>query len=830
MKNRQLVLIIFILLLPYFLNAQISYGGKPASLRLSLQEDIDHVVLRAPDMETIRQEDLLDEKNGTVQKIGRIIHEQLNMENSGTWDELDDGRHVWRLQISSKDALALSLTFQEFYLPNGSELFIYSPDKLQIIGAFNEKTNSNGGRFATELIYGSSLMIEYISPMQRAIDHRIRQFENTATIEIDGVNYVYRHVKDYYRDKGFGDAGDCEVNINCIEGAEWQDEKRGIARVLLYGYGFSGWCSASLVNNTSEDGTPYLLSAWHCREGVSDDYLDQWVFYFNYEFSECETELFQPSGNTITGAELVAEGQLNGGSDFLLLELSNNLPPSYNVVFNGWSRLNSAGNRGACIHHPYGDVKKISTYNTNLTSATYYGVGSEVGATSAHWKTYWAETQNGHGVTEGGSSGSPLFNSSGLIIGTLTGGSSSCSNTDLSDLFGKFFYHWTSNGSQLINQLKPWLDPESTNVLELGFFDPNSAGVQASFAANPTVIQINQTVQFVSTSNGNIDEYLWTFQGGEPSSSDLPNPVVRYDNTGFFDVTLRVSNADGLDELTKTDFIKVNPQGIGEECNFLNYPLSGTHTFYTTDGGSGFVSGTNSYGDLTKVNYFESTGRKYVTKMGFYLAYAQGTQSSIKLVVYNDNDGTPGELIGSKTISMQDVISDFESEGDYFEYYFDYPIEVNEDFYAGIELPGGSDIIALITNSDGDVFPGTAWEQWADLSWHKYSDEDAWDIHVNNAIFIESCSTLDVEENKLKTSIIYPNPANSHIVIEFLDNFADEYVNFKIFNLSGKCVKTELATFSQKLIIDVSGFDKGLYLIQLQTDSSIYNHRFEIVR
>jgi hypothetical protein len=84
-------------------------------------------------------------------------------------------------------------------------------------------------------------------------------------------------------------------------------------------------------------------------------------------------------------------------------------------------------------------------------------------------------------VTEGGSSGSPLFNNDGRIIGTLTGGYSACDSSGVvgpnkPDYFGKFSYHWESNGTADTCQLKPWLDPDNTGItfmdgLNVGFED-----------------------------------------------------------------------------------------------------------------------------------------------------------------------------------------------------------------------------------------------------------------------------------------------------------------------------------------------------------------------
>jgi len=816
----------------FYLNgfSQISYGGSPISeSKINLSSDIDHIQLRAPDMELIRAMDLQDEKNGTLQKIGQMIDVDINMNNSGTWDILDDGQQVWRLQISSDNALALNLYFSEFDLPPGSQLYVYSPDKMQTIGGFSDKNNADGGTFSMELIYGESLILEYVSPRPRIVDGIDYQFENNAIIDVSRVNYVYRNAPDPFRDKGFDDSQECEVNINCSEGNSWQDEKRGVARILIDGGSFSAWCTGSLVNNTAENGTPYFLSAYHCREDISETYLNSWVFYFNFEFSGCDNTFIQPSSNSISGASTVSEAELNGGSDMLLMELNTVPPANYEVVYNGWNRVNSSSSSGVGIHHPYGDVKKISTYTSSLATSTYYGGAGSNGASSAHWRVYWAETDNGHGVTEGGSSGSPIFNSDGLIVGTLSGGSSSCDALTSPDLYGKFSYHWTSNGGNADEQLDPWLDPDNTGQTELGFYDPNSSGVEASFTGSPVTITEGGTVQFSSTSTGPVDSWAWTFEGGNPVTSSQENQQVTYNVPSIYDVTLTVTGGGDSDGITYTNYITVNPGGTGQDCTWLNDPLAGTATFYTTDGGSGYVSGTNSYGDLSKVNFFDYSVIGFVTNLGFNVAYAQGSSSNIKLVVYDSNGGTPGSLLGSKTISMADISSGFADAGDYFEYSFDTPIQVNGDFFAGVELPTGSDIFALITNTDGDSNPGTAWEQWDGGSWYNYNDESAWALNLDHAIYPEVCTSVGVNLiPNMEFVNIYPNPTQSVINIK-----SDELLNeieIEIYNSLGACVEKRSLKSTNNISIDMTNYADGLYVIALKSEQGMFREQIQLIR
>jgi len=113
------------------------------------------------------------------------------------------------------------------------------------------------------------------------------------------------------------------------------------------------------------------------------------------------------------------------------------------VVFVG----NIASCSGASIHHPSGDVKKISTYATTPLRVD----NSPNVPGSLHWRVTWAT-----GVTEGGSSGSPLFDQSNRIIGDLSGGPSACGAEVLEDYYGRFDDSWTGGGTAP-TRLVDWL-------------------------------------------------------------------------------------------------------------------------------------------------------------------------------------------------------------------------------------------------------------------------------------------------------------------------------------------------------------------------------------
>ncbi|NLA24738.1 MAG: PKD domain-containing protein, partial [Bacteroidales bacterium] len=166
------------------------------------------------------------------------------------------------------------------------------------------------------------------------------------------------------------------------------------------------------------------------------------------------------------------------------------------------------------------------------------------------------------GVTEGGSSGSPLFSNNKLIVGTLTGGSSDCGlpAQNQSDLYGKFDYHWESNGGADNVRLKPWLDPNNTGATILQGREPNAAaqGLAAQFTANPTLVAVGGNVAFTDQSSGGPTSWQWTFEGGNPETSPNPNPTVNYPNAGVYGVTLTVSDGQDEDTEIKAGYITVS--------------------------------------------------------------------------------------------------------------------------------------------------------------------------------------------------------------------------------------------------------------------------------
>ncbi len=436
--------------------SQISHGGFPATIKFSvINEDYPVFEIPAPDVERLLAEDAESDKYGFPMRFAECFTVDFDLAADGKWLNMPDGSRICRLALHADHAQAILLYYKEFSIPEGGKLFLYNTSKRQIIGAFDNTTNKNGGVFATEMVYGDKVVLEYVEPYGT---------KEKPEIIINEAGYVYHTVKDPSSGRGFGGSGDCEVNVNCTEGDEWQDQKDGVCRMIVKQGSSSVWCTGVLVNNTRQDGTPYLISADHCGPDATPAEMNTWIFYFRYEGPDCENPPNDTAFDsyTIVGAsKIAAAGGAGFKSDFKLIKLNQVVPADYHPYFVGWNRTGNISSDGVTIHHPQGDIRKISTYNTPLQSTNWGGTPN------THWKVVWAETENGNGVTEGGSSGCPIFDGDGHMIGQLTGGDASCSNLLGPDYYGKFSFSWDKVGNADTLQLKPWLDPDNTGVEEI---------------------------------------------------------------------------------------------------------------------------------------------------------------------------------------------------------------------------------------------------------------------------------------------------------------------------------------------------------------------------
>lgn len=439
--------------------AQLSTHEQPVSFDPKLKLTViskssnPQVIMPSLDMAKIEAEDKAEEGTDIPPRFGYPHNVNYNLNNSGTWYHLPNGGKLWQLNVVCPKALSVSFLYDKFWIPEGGKFFIYTKDQKQAIGAFTSRNNKGDKDhvrgFATELLFSSDVVLEYYQPEEVTED---------AVISINRIVHGYRSFRN--GDGGYEQSDWCQVDINCSDGQNWQNEKKAVA-LIVYGNRIG---SGALVNTTDMGQQPYFLTAKHnlvedtithiTPYAEGDSVLAGYVFYWNYEKTKCNDTCPEPTPFTTNGAIVVADYSWPDFALFRLMEDPKNIS-GYTPYYLGWDHSGSPGAPGVCIHHPRGDVKKISTVNT-ITA-----IFDSINGCPYYWRVIW-----GAGITDNGSSGSPLLNNEHRVIGLLKSGNSNCDNLYAADYFSMFYIAWSppDTGISIHQRLDHWLDPLSVNL------------------------------------------------------------------------------------------------------------------------------------------------------------------------------------------------------------------------------------------------------------------------------------------------------------------------------------------------------------------------------
>ena len=752
--------------------AQQGDGGRPKGYKATTDlKTIEHRTFATPDIESLRAEDLVNDEAATGPwRFGYNNTSSLNLTNSGTWTNFTNGDKIWRIVLTCENALTVNLTFDNITLPEGNELYVYNPEKDFILGKFTAY-HLYEGQLGTELVPGNTAIVEYYIPARNAAE--------VSTMNINTVTHGYRTTGEFI-EKAFGSSGSCNLNVNCPEGAAWTNERNSAVMLVS---GSSGFCSGALVNNTLNDGKPYVLTADHCYSNPAT-----WIFRFNWQGAGCPNPATSPTFQSLSGGALRARGT---ASDFCLVEITgglvaNTVPPAYSPYFSGWDKTGATPQSAVGIHHPAGDIKKISFENQPLISTTF-------GSCPAN--SHWGVTDWDLGVTEGGSSGSPLYDQNHRIIGQLHGGASACGGASLSDEYGKVSVSWNPAGSANSGQLKFWLDPSNSGAGFVDGYDPSGAVALA-------------------------------LDGG------LSNLIVTETQLcgGVFDPTMTISNS-GTTTLTAATITYTIDAGAGQTYNWsgslaqyqtqtITLPsvalAPGAHTFNAT------LSNPNAGVDENSVNNntnYSFTINPIAQTVGFITIklltddyadelYLEVRNSSGTLVWTEGNENVAGNFATNNAPAPNDATNPLENNT---QYNWNVPLTAVDCYTFGIYDYYGDGVAASQWGgSDGDLTISNN----ANVQIYAIAAADFGGSATTVIKTINSSSGLETLDNA--NVIVYPNPAKDQLTIAA----GMKMDRIEFVTVTGQTMFTQIVN-NNTTNIQLSGVSSGIYFVKIYAESGI---------
>lgn len=373
----------------------------------------------------------------TAEQLASLLH----------WGQDAQGRQVAALRVQAADALGIRLGLLVQALPDAALLRFY-PDsqtaqgyettgaEINAVLRLNAQAGEQGEAARTWWspdLGGDSVTLEIVLPagataeaLQLALPSISHRFVDAGD---DAALQAAQPQRASLSKERIPSAGSCNLDMSCYSNGS--AERDAVARMSFVKDGKGYFCTGTLLNDAIQSDIPYFITAHHCisSQTVAGSLQTDWFF----RTASCGSPYLDARRTTRTrGARLLYTSNVGQGFDATLLALNDAAPPGTYLA--GWdARLNNSIQKVLSLHHPNGALGKISGGETqNYANCDGRHCRAATDGRGRYYEVRW-----GDGTTEAGSSGSALFTQSGHVIGTLHGGTASCSAPDEPDFYGR---------------------------------------------------------------------------------------------------------------------------------------------------------------------------------------------------------------------------------------------------------------------------------------------------------------------------------------------------------------------------------------------------------
>lgn len=389
---KQVALIVCVML-ALGLSAQLERTGTPVSWNQQLTVPIaDEWISEANVASLLAEDATLVEDRSVPYRFAYAQSVNWTMQNSGSWFNLQNGDRLWILGISYEGAQSISVTFDDFQLPKGGKLYVYSEDRTDYLGPLTDEDNRN-----TELglphVKGQKIFLEYYEP---------RAYRGEGNLKVNYVSGSYRNWQ-----SEVAPIQECAQWLSNAEGSLASMRTGAAVMRVLLDHG-QRYATAVLINNTLNNAEPLVVVPTELLAGGAASM----VFQFGLNDLQCLSQFSNCELQSICGADVVS---IDANAGLALLRLHKSPPSEWDAYYAGWSLNNAEQSVRHCIQHPKGLAKSYSTYE-DAFMPLIQGDEALVGLGGI-----------GIGQTDGGSLGSPLLDEEYNVVGIFTGGNSRCS-------------------------------------------------------------------------------------------------------------------------------------------------------------------------------------------------------------------------------------------------------------------------------------------------------------------------------------------------------------------------------------------------------------------